>query len=255
MARTNATLESLIRIWVLFLSLRKETIVNDETVELHAPDDMGAMRHVQLIDAKAWLGRRRVIELEMIFDLAKWSEAFRASDQQHAINHQLPYSPNRDTLLNSLYCLDCGEAGNQERGRRSLNFQKKARGNNPVKVDAYRMEVRLTLIALCVAIISTAFFLSDLHLVAAAELSRDRFMHVAMAGIFAAIVLAFLYANVAYFLSRIGSANTACRTCPRTNGRSVIDLRQRSTIAYSISSFLQGGGISRKPSVAIGVVV
>jgi cellulose synthase/poly-beta-1,6-N-acetylglucosamine synthase-like glycosyltransferase len=69
-----------------------------------------------------------------------------------------------------------------------------------------RIEVRLTLIAICVTSISTAFFLSDLGLVAKAELSTDHFFDVAISAIFGGIILIFFYGNLAYFVSRIGSA-------------------------------------------------
>ena len=63
-------------------------------------------------------------------------------------------------------------------------------------------EIRLTVVAICVAIVATIFFLWDLSLVLTAAVGQGHFLRAGMAGLFAGIVLAFLYGNLAYFLSK-----------------------------------------------------
>jgi cellulose synthase/poly-beta-1,6-N-acetylglucosamine synthase-like glycosyltransferase len=73
-----------------------------------------------------------------------------------------------------------------------------------VQENAGRKEIRLTLVAICVASVASIFFLWDLGFVVTAAVRRGDFLLAGMAGLFAGIVPAFLYGNLAYFVSRIG---------------------------------------------------
>ena len=82
-----------------------------------------------------------------------------------------------------------------------------------MQVSACRMEVRLTVVAVCVAAVATIFFLWDLSFVVTATVRSGHFLHAGIAAIFAGIVVAFLYGNLAYFLSRIGSTLRHADSC------------------------------------------
>ena len=97
------------------------------------------------------------------------------------------------------------ELGGISAGANGSPCRKAFRGRSVQVSNVYRMEVRLTVAAIIVTIISTSFFISDLSLVCLAAFRHDRGIDIAVAGMLAAIMLAFLYTNVAYLLSRIGS--------------------------------------------------
>lgn len=77
-------------------------------------------------------------------------------------------------------------------------------GLKRVQVNACRMEIRLTVVAICVAVLATIFFLWDLSSVVTSAVRESHFLRVGMAVLFAGILVTFLFGNLAYFVSRIG---------------------------------------------------
>jgi cellulose synthase (UDP-forming) len=71
--------------------------------------------------------------------------------------------------------------------------------------NPWRTEIRLTVVAICVVITSTVLFIFNVGLVGLAALRHDHVIDLALAVVFTAIMLAFLYSEFAYFFSRIGS--------------------------------------------------